>query len=205
MDMVMYAGATAGGIMGNLGKYEEAVKYLKQVLRKGRKEQKPRIVLKSMTYLLNLYQKIDQRDSICVYLAEATRLAERLPAANTEVQGFLQTQYQLLSYLGRYRESIAVQQKLLSEEPTNVQVPKAVIYYHLAQNYVALKEFEKAITYYETAHAQSDSLKQAELDTQLSEWTVKYKTQEKEMEIVRLRQEQLESKARMLQWGMFSG
>ncbi|EJW89895.1 hypothetical protein EVA_21998, partial [gut metagenome] len=40
MDMVMYAGATAGGIMGNLGKYEEAVKYLKQVLRKGRKEQK---------------------------------------------------------------------------------------------------------------------------------------------------------------------
>lgn len=204
MDMVMYAGATAGGILGNLGKYEEAVKYLKQVLAKGRKEQKPRIMLKSMTYLLNQYQKMDQRDSLSVYLAEATRLAESLPAANTEVQGFLQTQYQLLSYLGRYRESIAVQRKLLSEESVNVQVPKSVIYYHLAQNYVALKEFEKATKYYETAHAQSDSLKQAELDAQLSEWTVKYKTQEKEMEIVRLRQEQLENKARMLQWGMFS-
>lgn len=204
MDMVMYAGATAGGILGNLGKYEEAVKYLKQVLAKGRKEQKPRIMLKSMTYLLNQYQKMDQRDSLSVYLAEATRLAESLPAANTEVQGFLQTQYQLLSYLGRYRESIAVQRKLLSEESVNVQIPKSVIYYHLAQNYVALKEFEKATKYYETAHAQSDSLKQAELDAQLSEWTVKYKTQEKEMEIVRLRQEQLENKARMLQWGMFS-
>ena len=204
MDMVMYAGATAGGILGNLGKYEEAVKYLKQVLAKGRKEQKLRIMLKSMTYLLNQYQKMDQRDSLSVYLAEATRLAESLPAANTEVQGFLQTQYQLLSYLGRYRESIAVQRKLLSEESVNVQVPKSVIYYHLAQNYVALKEFEKATKYYETAHAQSDSLKQAELDAQLSEWTVKYKTQEKEMEIVRLRQEQLENKARMLQWGMFS-
>lgn len=204
MDMVMYAGATVGGILGNLGKYEEAVKYLKQVLAKGRKEQKLRIMLKSMTYLLNQYQKMDQRDSLSVYLAEATRLAESLPAANTEVQGFLQTQYQLLSYLGRYRESIAVQRKLLSEESVNVQVPKSVIYYHLAQNYVALKEFEKATKYYETAHAQSDSLKQAELDAQLSEWTVKYKTQEKEMEIVRLRQEQLENKARMLQWGMFS-
>ena len=204
MDMVMYAGATAGGIMGRLNKHTEAVNYLKQVLERAKKEQKPRIILKSMTYLLTQYQKMNQRDSVTAYLAEATCLAERLPVINTEVQGFLQTQYQLLNYLGHYRESIAVQQKLLSEEVTNVQVPQAVIYYHMAQNYVALKEFEKATRYYEIAHAQTDSLKQVELDAQLSEWTVKYKTQEKEMEIARLRQEQLENKARMLQWGMFS-
>ena len=98
-----------------------------------------------------------------------------------------------------------MQQKLLSEEVTNVQVPQAVIYYHMAQNYVALKEFEKATRYYEIAHAQTDSLKQVELDAQLSEWTVKYKTsRERNGNSSFQCQEQLENKARMLQWGILS-
>lgn len=57
LDMVMYACSTAGVILGHLKQYDLAVTYLQQVIHRGEQEQKPRFVLKGMTYLLGIFQK----------------------------------------------------------------------------------------------------------------------------------------------------
>lgn len=198
LDMVMYACSTAGVILGHLKQYDLAAMYLQQVIHRGEKEQKPRFVLKGMTYLLGMFQKMNNPYSIKDYLHRAGQVADSLPQDCAEVQGFRETQFQLLTYLGKYRESLEVQQKLLQEPSENAQVAPDELYYRMAQNYAALKDFSRASEAYEKARVLADSLKQAALEEQLSEWTVKYQTQEKEMEIARLRQQQLEQQTRIL-------
>lgn len=198
LDMVMYACSTAGVILGHLKQYDLAAMYLQQVIHRGEKEQKPRFVLKGMTYLLGMFQKMNKPYSIKDYLHRAGQVADSLPQDCAEVQGFRETQFQLLTYLGKYRESLEVQQKLLQEPSENAQVAPDELYYRMAQNYAALKDFSRASAAYEKARVLADSLKQAALEQQLSEWTVKYQTQEKEMEIARLRQQQLEQQTRIL-------
>ena len=198
LDMVMYACSTAGVILGHLKQYDLAVTYLQQVIHRGEQEQKPRFVLKGMTYLLGILQKMNKPHSIKDYLYRAEQVADSLPQASVEVQGFRETQFQLLTYLGQYRESLEVQQKLLQEPSENAQVSRDELYYRMAQNYAALKDFSQASEAYEKARVLADSLKQATLEDQLSKWTVKYQTQEKEMEIARLRQQQLEQQTRIL-------
>ena len=198
LDMVMYACSTAGVILGHLKQYDLAAMYLQQVIHRGEKEQKSRFVLKGMTYLLGMFQKMNTPYSIKDYLHRAGQVADSLPQDCAEVQGFRETQFQLLTYLGKYRESLEVQQKLLQEPSENAQVVPDELYYRMAQNYAALKDFSRASEAYEKAWVLADSLKQAALEEQLSEWTVKYQTQEKEMEIARLRQQQLEQQTRIL-------
>ena len=204
LDMVMYAGSSAGAIFANLQKNEQGLVYLRQVMHKGQREYKPRFVLKSMTYLLGQFQKLDMKDSVRVYLQQADALAASLPEANAEVQGFRETQYQLLTYLGRYRESLAVLHQLLEANVYNAQSSREELYYRMAKNYVALHEYASATACYEQARIEADSIKKVELDAQLSEWTVRYQTQEKEMEIVRLDQERAEQKARAWQWSILA-
>ena len=204
LDMVMYAGSSAGAIFANLQKNEQGLVYLRQVINKGQREQKPRFVLKSMTYLLGQFQKLNLKDSVSHYLQQADVLAASLPEANAEVQGFRETQYQLLTYLGRYRESLAVLHRLLEANVDNAQSSREELYYRMAKNYVALHEYDSATACYEQARIEADSIKQAELDAQLSEWTVRYQTQEKEMEIMRLDQERAEQKARAWQWSILA-
>ena len=199
LDVVVYACSTAGAILGNLEQFELAAMYLKHAMDRGRQENKPRIQLKAMTYLLGMFQKMDKADSVNVYLDETVRIADTLPHNSTEVQAFRETQFQLLAYLGRYRESLKIQQSLLDNPAENAQVQVDELYFRMAKNYAALKEYVRAVNCYEQAHVLADSLKKVMLDEQLSEWTVKYQTQEKEMEIVRLRQVQLEQKAHILQ------
>ena len=204
MDMVMYAGSTAGIIASKLHQPERANQYLHQVIRKGVQENKPRFALKGITHLLHVFITTHQEDSIDFYLQEASQLAAQLPQGSTEVLGFQETQYQLLLQLGRHRESLGVQQRMLQNHDMNIQTSRDKFYYQMAQNQAALKAYPEAIQCYEIAHQWADSLKQLRQNEQLSVWTAKFQTQEKEMEIARLRQQQLEDQSRDLKRGILT-
>lgn len=168
MDMVMYAGSTAGIIASKLHQPERANQYLHQVIRKGVQENKPRFALKGITHLLHVFITTHQEDSIDFYLQEASQLAAQLPQGSTEVLGFQETQYQLLLQLGRHRESLGVQQRMLQNHDMNIQTSRDKFYYQMAQNQAALKAYPEAIQCYEIAHQWADSLKQLRQNEQLS-------------------------------------
>lgn len=56
--------------------------------------------------------------------------------------------------------------------------------------------------YYAKAYHTADSLHKAEVETELSELSIKYENQEKELEIARLTQQHLEQKAKTMQWSV---
>lgn len=204
MDMVFYAATTAGAIFRLQGKGEEAVAMLRPAIGKARMQQKPLFVLKGMTYLINVFSDMHLPDSVEYYMRQAEQVKRSLPDNSIEVLGYEETRYKVLTALGRYRESLAVQYKLLELRDINAQTPIERFYLDMARNYEGLHEYARAAEYYEKAYLTADSLHREQINADLSEWSVKYETQEKELEITRLRQEQLQQEAKKLRWSIIA-
>lgn len=200
MDMALYAAATAGSIFVLQKNYDEAVRVIRPVLEKSRMQQKPKFELQCLTFLLSIFRQTEDRDSIARYMKEADKAANLLPEGSTEVMGYRETQFQILSALGRYRESLAIQHRILKGRSLNIQTPIDNLYKLMARNYVGLNEYKQAAEYYEKSIAASDTLRRKAIDTELSELRVKYETQEKELEIARLNEEQSAQKAKTMRW-----
>lgn len=200
MDMTLYAAATAGSIFILQKNYAEASRVILPVLEKARQQQKPKFELKCLTFLLSIFRQTNNKDSINHYMKEADRAAALLPENSTEVMGYRETQFQILSSLGKYRESLAIQHRILKEGSQNIQTPVDNLYKLMARNYAKLNEYRQAAAYYEKCIAASDSLRKEAIDAELSELTVKYETQEKELEIAQLNEEQLSQKAQTMRW-----
>lgn len=204
IDMLIYAGSTAGGILALREKYSEGARMIHPALAKAREQHKPRFVLKSIIYLLNIFQKMNNNDSINHYMREAEIAMKELPATTNEVLGYQEALFKILTKMGRYRESLHIQQHLLETMGANFQTPLDKLYLAMAHNYDGLNEHLHASEYYNKAIQAADSLHQEQINTELSELSVKYETQEKELEIARLTREQMAQKAKTMQWGIIA-
>lgn len=202
IDMLLYAGSTAGAILSLHKKYEEAAQMIHPVLAKAREQRKPKFELKSIVYLLNMFYRMNNNDSINYYMRQAETVVKQLPPMSNEVLGYQESLYDILTKMKRYRESLAIQYRLLELKGVNAQSPLNKLYQAMAWNYEGLKDYRTAVEYYDKAYRTADSLHQEQINTELSELSVKYETQEKELEIARLTREQLEQKAKTMQWGI---
>ena len=201
-DMVIYAGSTIGVILSLQGKHDEAARMIHPVLDLARRQQKPRFALKAITYLMNAFKQANRMDSIRHYMREAETWLAKMPEHSTEALGYQEFLYQLLMEVGQYRESLAIQQRLQAVRSDNAQVPADRFYLHMARNYAGLHDYPRATDCYEKAYRMADSLHAASIETELSELSAKYKSQEQELEIVRLNEANLQQKARVMQWGI---
>lgn len=202
IDMLLYAGSTAGAILSLREKYEEAAQVIHPVLTKAREQHKPKFVLKSIVYLLHMFHRMNNNDSVSYYMRQAEPVVKQLPPMSSEVLGYQETLYDILTKMERYRESLDIQRRLLEAKEVNAQIPLNKLYQAMAWNYEGLKDYRTAVEYYDKAYRTADSLHQEQINTELSELSVKYETQEKELEIARLTREQLEQKAKTMQWGI---
>lgn len=196
IDMVFYARNTAGSIFSLNGKYDEALKQIYPLLAIAKRQEKPRFILKGFTYLLAIFRRMEQTDSINHYRAEAEKMIPLLPENSVEVQGYREILYQIFAGMGRYRESLAIQKQMLQAS----QTPADRLYLYMARNYHALQEHAHAADCYERAYHVSDSLHKAAIETEMSEFSVKYKTYEKELEIARLNEMRSKQEVRIMQW-----
>ena len=204
MDMLLYAGSTAGSILALREKYAEGAQMIYPVLNKAREQHKPKFVLKSMTYLLHIFQRMNNNDSINHYMREAEKVVVELPPLSNEALGYKEALFAILTKMKRYKESLAIQQEMLKTKGDNAQTSIDKLYLEMAHNYNGLKDYAHATEYYEKAYQASDSLHQEQVNTELSELSVKYDTQEKELEITRLTREQLEQEAATMRWGIIA-
>lgn len=202
IDMVMYAASTAGSILTLRGKYAEATRILYPAFAKAREQQKPKLVLKAIVYLLSTYSRMGNRDSINHYMEEGDKVAALLPVNNVEVQGYHEALCDVLTRTGRYHESLLIQKRMLAARDSNSQTPLDRLFERIARNYTGLKDYPRAAEYYEKAYQTADSLHQTEVDAELSELSMKYENQEKALEIARLTQKHLEQKAKTMQWSV---
>ena len=200
MEMVMYAATNAGGIYARNGHFDKGSKVLREALTKAGESGLPDKQLSALTMIVSMFNLAGERDSVDFYMARAEKLVDQLPPESVAVLGYLEAQASVLRSMGRYAESNAIYSRLLSASGQNSSVREDAGYLTMARNYADMRQWSDAADCYEKAYAAMDSIYNEEIAAQVSEWSAKYGSAEKELEIARLSQEALRNKAELRGW-----
>ena len=205
LDTRLYVSNTAGAIFTLQQKHEEAEKVMMVSLDWARRDKKPRFILQCMSPLLSLYHRTGNKKGIDRLVNEAQPLMALLPANSSEVLGVQET-LAIIFYEGkRFKESAELYLKQLKVYEKSSQTPLEKIYLGLARNYSGMNKVKEAADYYERAYETIDSIYHSNVADNLSEFTVKYETQQKELEIAQLNETRLEQRNVIMWWTLIAG
>lgn len=203
MEMVMYATSTAGAIYNLMGDQSQAITLIHEAIAEARRLNLPRYELKAIGHLIDTHLRQSRNDSAMMYLRRGEELAREFPETSVEGLGFLEEKYVALSAMGRYRESLAVQRRLLDLQATAPTfMPPEKLWLRMARNYSALGLRDSAEVCYERSLELTDSLRGEEADEQLSEFYARFQTAEKELALAESQREKAKSDARAMTWIM---
>ena len=200
MEMVMYAATNAGGIYARNGEFGKGTEALRTAMAKAGESGLPDKQLSALTMIISLHNLSGQRDSSYYYMTRAEKLAEQLPPESVAVLGFRETQAQILRDMGHYAESNTIYRRLLGASGENSSVREDAGWIIMARNYTDMGQLKHAAECYEKAYLAVDSIYNADISAQVSEWSAKYGAAEKELEISRLEQESLRNRAALQLW-----
>jgi signal transduction histidine kinase len=197
MDMIMYATSQAGAIYNLLGNREKGLQLAHEAMSDARKMDLPRYEIKALCHLIDMHLREGNRDSVAYYLKRGEELAAQFPENSVEGLGFLEEKYVVLAAMGRYRESLDVQHRLLNlQNKAATFMPAEKLWLRMARNYAALHNPDSTTYCYERALELTDSLRAEETDKQLSEFYARFKTSEKELALANMEK----AKARSEMW-----
>lgn len=156
-------------------------------------------------YLINAYRQMGQFEVAKGYLKKMDKLVEGLKT-DVEYYRYYRVKAAVLEDDGQYAEAIVYYLRMVNLLENGYQDARDYErYLHLAKCYSALHNDAKAYIYLDKAYGLRDSLFQTEKTEQLSDYSVRYKTAEKELEITRLKQKDLELKAQLVKRGIMFG
>lgn len=195
-----------GAIQCNItGKSREAVVTLQKAIPVLEEVNNKRRLCEAYNYLANAYRTLGQTDSAMICLQS---LEEMVGELRTDVERYRyhQTRAPLMQDRKQYREAMASYLALIDMQKAGYRDIKDYdVYLHLSECLHALHEYPKAYKSLRTAYALRDSASREEYSEQLSDFLVKYRTKEKELEITRLQQKELEREAGLLRSRIVSG
>lgn len=149
-------------------------------------------------YLVNACRQMNQRELAKEYLVKMDKLVGELET-DVERYRYYRVKAAVLEDEGQYAEAIVYYLRMTNLLENGYQDARDYErYLHLAKCYSALHNDAKAYFYLDKAYALRESLFQTEKTEQLSDFSVKYQTAEKELEIIRLKQKDLELKAQLV-------
>ena len=156
-------------------------------------------------YLVNAYRLDGNLDIAMQYLQKLDKLAHEM---QTDIERFkyYQAKAALLQESKNYADAIVYYRKIVDMLRSGYKDARDYEHYRkLSECYLAVNNLSLAYNYMTQAYALRDSVFQTEETDQLSEYSVKYRTKEKELEIVSLRREQLEQETYMLRHRIIVG
>lgn len=146
--------------------------------------------MRCIPVLMKFYAADEQKDSVDYFLQKGEELYLELPESSMSSIGFVQAKADIYFRYGRYREALKIFRRLMNDN--NTGVVRSNVYSKMAVCCRELGQQEIAFAYMDSARMWTDSLAQENLTAKMAEFGVKYRTQEKELEVMRLRREQLE-------------
>lgn len=186
IEVMMYVGSQAGIILYKAGLKEEGIDIEKRIVTMAESKGSPRYALKTYASIIDMYHHDGRKDSVAEYLKKGNILLSKVPEGSVESIGFLEESYVVLADMGRYRESLDIQKRILAMKDAGTYMPLDRLWLRVARNYRALGETESMADAYERSIELSDSLRNSDIDRQLSEFNVKYETLQKDLTISRL-------------------
>lgn len=193
-DLIMYATSQAGAIYNLMGDREMATRLSYEALADARRQGLPRYELKALGHIIDIHLRENRPDSVDFYLRRGEELARLFPETSVEGLGFLEEKYVVLTAMGRYRESLAVQKRLMRlQDCAPTFMPPEKLWLRMARNYRGLNMPDSAAICYERAFEVSDSLRGEDTDRQLSEFYARFKTTEKEIALANMQRRKARS------------
>ncbi len=201
----LYASNTAGAVFAVGKKYAEAEKIMRSSLQIAMQQNMSRFILQCASPLLSLYAQTGNRKALDDLDKEIQPWLRKLPAKSNEVLGYYEVLADIYSRDKRYEESNALYGEIIRAGTQNMLAPLQYVYLRIARNMAAMNRAGEASQYYERTVTMMDSLHESNIERQMSDFSVRYETQQKELEIVRLNAERLAHKNRTMKWGFATG
>lgn len=164
-----------------------------------------RLLCDAYNYLVNAYRLGGDLNMAMQYLQKLDKLVHELQT-DAERFRYYQAKAALLQESRNYSEAIVYYRRIVDMLRDGYKDVRDYEHYrHLSECYLAVNNSPLAYEYLTQAYALRDSAFHTEQTEQLSEYSVKYQTKEKELEIVTLKREQLEQETYMLRHRIIVG
>lgn len=149
-------------------------------------------------YLSGAYRNLGKLDAATIYLERLEQLSDELQT-DVERYRYYRVKADLLQAKMQYREALQYYQRVVGMLDAGYRDARDYEHYaSLARCYAAIHDENKAYACYSKAYQLLDSNFHKKYVERLSDYSAKYKTKEKELEITRLRQKELERKTELL-------
>nr|WP_293553149.1 histidine kinase [Prevotella sp.] len=184
------AHANKGAILMRQGNYRKSVNSLTSMWNMVKQTNYNVLTLKYLSPLLKSYLQLGKADSVTFYLTYANEACRNLAPTSNGVLGILEIKADLLGQQKKYAEQWLLLDSIGRLAGTNLTMPKDKLLATQARCLNNMGKYTQAYQAMQKAYMKSDSLKQSDIDKQLSEFNIKYKTLEKEMLIEKMNHEQ---------------
>lgn len=184
------AHANKGAILMRQGNYRKSVNSLTSMWNMVKQTNYNVLTLKYLSPLLKSYLQLGKADSVAFYLTYVNDACRNLAPTSNGVLGILEIKADLLGLQKKYAEQWLLLDSIGRLAGTNLTMPKDKLLATQARCLNNMGKYTQAYQAMQKAYMKSDSLKQSDIDKQLSEFNIKYKTLEKEMLIEKMNHEQ---------------
>ena len=185
------AHANKGSILLRQGLCQESVDMLVPLWEQVRKVNYNILTLKYLSPLLSAYLRLDKTDSVALYMPYADEACKGLPPTTIGVLGILEIKADMLARQRKYAEEKLLLDSMGNLSNINMAMPQGKSLALRAECLNNLGQHEEAYKVMRNAYEHSDSLKQSDIDRQLSEFNVKYNTLEKKVELEKMNNERI--------------
>ena len=189
IETQIYAASSLGSALFLAGHHERGLQTQRDIIRVAEKKGTPRYMLKTYASIIAMHNRLGHPDSVRYYIDRGRAVLDKVPEASVESIGFLEQSFVILTAIGRYRESLDIQKKILDMQDSRPFMPLDRLWQRIALNYKGLGDIEKMDEAYQTAIAIADSIHRSDINEQISDLNIRYHTAEKELAIANLQAE----------------
>lgn len=186
------------GILSRQGKYKEVREatepHLDGIIATGRSQ----YILKCINPLVTAYINLGLTDKAEALLRRSQPFMDEMGETSNGYIGMLECEAKLFQRRGEYKKELETWNRLEKLYRQNQSAQLNELEFHKAECYAHLGDNGAAFGAMRRAYQISDSLKNSDIDEQISEFSVRYKTQEKELELARVKEEKAEQLLLML-------
>lgn len=156
------------------------------------------LALKTASPMLQSCVKLGLIDEADGYLRKLQPVMQKVEPASNGSLGILEIEAALMHAQHNYMGELALWNRIETLCKTNQGVPQQRIMWSKAECMRLTGNTNEALRYMREAYNIADSTKNSDVNRQLSEFSVRYNTQQKELQIVKLNQEKATERARLM-------
>lgn len=184
------AGANIGGIYLRQKQYQKALDAMLPTWKEVVKVNYNVLTLKYLSIILKSYAVMGKDNEWAHYMAFADQVLKDVDSSSGGAIGILETKAYMLGRNGHYKEQWALLDSLSTKGHL---MPDDKLMSEKAKCLSALGQKEEAFKMMYDAYALLDSVKQTDVEKSMSEFTAKYQTLEKEMQLEQVKREKAEA------------